>query len=227
MIAKPVISPREAAARVKEGMTLQVGGFLGCGSPATLIDALVGLGTCGLTLVSSDTGILGQKGENAAGSAPLIASGQAVKVYSSHIGLNAETQRRMREGSLEVVLVPQGTLAERVRAAGAGLGGVLTPTGLGTEAAEGKEKVRVGDRVFLLELPLPGDVAFIKAKRADRAGNLQYAKTARNFNPLMATACALVVAEVEELVEIGEIDPDQVHTPSIFVDFLVMSEARR
>lgn len=225
MISKPVISPDKAAALVKRGATIQVGGFLGCGSPVALIRALERAGTGGLTLVCTDTGILDPKRNVVTGPAPLIASGQVATVYASHIGTNAETQRRMGDGSLEVILVPQGTLAERVRAAGAGLGGVLTPTGLGTEAAEGKEKVRVGDRVFLLELPLPGDIAFVKAKRADRAGNLQYSKTARNFNPLMASACAIVVAEAEEIVEIGDIDPDQVHTPSIFVDFLVKSEA--
>ena len=156
-----------------------------------------------------------------------MAKGQFAKAIVSHIGTNPEMQRQMNAGETEVVLVPQGTLAERVRAAGSGLGGVLTRTGLGTEVAEGKEKVTVGDSVFLLELPLPGDVALIKAKKADRAGNLQYSKTARNFNPLMASACALVIAEVEELVEIGEIDPEFVHTPSIFVDYLVMSEAAR
>jgi acetate CoA/acetoacetate CoA-transferase alpha subunit len=129
----------------------------------------------------------------------------------------------MNAGELEVVLVPQGTLAERVRAAGAGLGGILTPTGVGTEVEQGKQKILVGDKAYLLEEALPGDVALLKAKKADKAGNLVYSKTARNFNPLMATACKLVIVEVEELVEIGDIDPDQVHTPSIFVDYIVVA----
>jgi acetate CoA/acetoacetate CoA-transferase alpha subunit len=225
VIQKPIITSAAAAAMVKDGMTVQVGGFLGCGSPDAIIASLAAGGAKRLTLVCNDTAILDVKGGRTTGVAPLVANKQLARAIVSHIGTNPETQRQMNAGELEVVLVPQGSLAERIRAAGAGLGGVLTATGLGTEAAEGKEKVTVGDRVFLLELPLPGDVALIKARRADRAGNLQYSKTARNFNPLMASACALVIAEVEELVEIGEIDPDQVHTPSIFVDYLVMAKA--
>jgi acetate CoA/acetoacetate CoA-transferase alpha subunit len=227
LIQKPIISAAEAAGKVREGMTVHVGGFLGCGSPDSIIAALDERGTGGLTLVCNDTGLYDPKSGRATSVAPLVLKKRFARMVVSHIGTNPEAQRQLMSGETEVVLVPQGTLAERVRAAGAGLGGVLTPTGLGTEAAEGKEKVRVGDRVFLLELPLPGDIAFVKAKKADRAGNLQYAKTARNFNPLMASACALVVAEVEEIVAIGDIDPDQVHTPSIFVDFLVMAEAGR
>jgi acetate CoA/acetoacetate CoA-transferase alpha subunit len=221
VVQKPVISAVQAAAMVKQGMTVHVGGFLGCGSPQDVIAALEALGTKGLTLVCNDTGILDAKGGRFTSVAGMRAKGQFDRTIVSHIGTNPETQRRMNCGEMDVVLVPQGSLAERVRAAGAGLGGVLTPTGLGTEAAEGKQKVAVGDKVFLLELPLPGDIALIKAWRADQAGNLQYSKTARNFNPLMASACALVIAEVEEIVAIGEIDPDQVHTPSIFVDYLV------
>jgi acetate CoA/acetoacetate CoA-transferase alpha subunit len=227
VISKPIISAAEAAAMVKEGSTVQVGGFLGCGSPDGVIAALAARGTKGLTLVCTDTAIWDAKNGRSSGVGALVANRQFSKAITSHIGTNSETQRQMNSGELEVELVPQGSLAERVRAAGAGLGGVLTPTGLGTEAAEGKQKVAVGDKVFILELPLPGDIALIKARRADRAGNLQYSKTARNFNPLMASACALVIAEVEEVVEIGEIDPDQVHTPSIFVDYLVMSEAAK
>jgi acetate CoA/acetoacetate CoA-transferase alpha subunit len=225
VVEKPVISAKAAAAMVKEGMTVQVGGFLDCGSPDEVLAALAERGTKGLTLVCNDTAIHDPKTGRSRGVAGLIVNRQFSRMIVSHIGTNPETQRQMNAGEAEVVLVPQGTLAERVRAAGAGLGGVLTPTGLGTEAAEGKQKVTVGDRVFLLELPLPGDVALVKAKRADKAGNLQYSKTARNFNPLMASACALVIAEVEEIVEIGDIDPDQVHTPSIFVDYLVKAEA--
>jgi acetate CoA/acetoacetate CoA-transferase alpha subunit len=223
VVPKPIITAVEAAAMVKEGMTVQVGGFLACGSPNAIIAALAARGTKGLTLVCDDTAIWDPKNGRVTGVAALVANKQFSRIIVSHIGTNPETQRQMNAGETEVILVPQGTLAERVRAAGAGLGGFLTPTGLGTEAAEGKEKVTVNDRVYLLELPLPGDIALVKAKRADRAGNLQYAKTARNFNPLMASACALVIAEAEEIVEIGAIDPDQVHTPSIFVDYLVQA----
>lgn len=225
MIEKQVISAAAAAAMVKDGMTVQVGGFLGCGSPDGVIAALAAGGAKRLTLVCNDTAVSDPKTGRSTGVASLVANRQFSRLIVSHIGTNPETQRQMNAGETEVVLVPQGTLAERVRAAGSGLGGFLTSTGLGTEVAEGKERIAVGDRVFLLELPLPGDVALVKAKRADKAGNLQYSKTARNFNPLMASACALVIAEVEEIVEIGEMDPENVHTPSIFVDYLVMAKA--
>ncbi|HET7838792.1 MAG TPA: 3-oxoacid CoA-transferase subunit A [Rectinemataceae bacterium] len=221
MVTKPVISAGEAAALVKKGMVVHVGGFLGCGSPDGVIAALAKLGTAGLTLVCNDTAILDQKNNRVTGVAPLVVNKQFTKVVVSHIGTNAETQRQMNAGETVVDLGPQGTLAERVRAAGAGIGGFLTPTGVGTEVEQGKQVITIGNKVFLLELPLSGDIALVKAKRADRAGNLQFSKTARNFNPLMATACAIVVAEVEEIVEVGEIDPDEVHTPSIFVDYLV------
>jgi len=224
VVSKPVVSAAEAAALVKEGACIHVGGFLGCGSPDEVIAELVKAGTKGLTLVCNDTAVLDQKTSRMTGVAPLIAGKRVAKAIVSHIGTNPETQRQMNSGETVVELVPQGTLAERVRAAGAGLGGILTPTGVGTEVENGKQKLVVGGRTFILEEALPGDVALVKARKADRAGNLVYAKTARNFNPLMATACALVIAEVEELVEIGGIDPDQVHTPSIFVDYIVVSK---
>ncbi|MEN6476818.1 MAG: 3-oxoacid CoA-transferase subunit A [Rectinema sp.] len=221
MIEKPVIGTAEAAAMVKSGAVVHVGGFLGCGSPDKVLAALVAAGTKNLTLVCNDTAVINAKTGVANGVAPLIQNHQFSRAIVSHIGTNAETQRQMNAGEMIVDLVPQGTLAERIRAAGNGLGGILTPTGVGTEVEEGKTKLTVNDKVYLLEEPLPGDVALIKARKADRAGNLVYSKTARNFNPLMATACTLVIAEVEEIVEIGDIDPDQVHTPSIFVDYLV------
>lgn len=146
------------------------------------------------------------------------------KIIVSHIGANQEVQRQMNANETEVELRPQGTLAEQVRAGGAGLGGFLTPTGIGTEVANDKQIIFVDQKPYLLMLPLKADVAIIKAKKADKAGNLVYNGTARNFNPLMATAAAIVIAEVEEIVEIGEIDPNQVHTPSIFVNFLVKTE---
>jgi acetate CoA/acetoacetate CoA-transferase alpha subunit len=223
VVSKPIISAAQAAAMVREGQSVHVGGFLGCGSPDAILAELVKAGAKGLTLVCNDTAVLDEKNARISGVAPLIKAKCFSKVIVSHIGTNPETQRQMNAGELEVVLVPQGTLAERVRAAGAGLGGILTPTGVGTEVEQGKQKILVGDKAYLLEEALPGDVALLKAKKADKAGNLVYSKTARNFNPLMATACKLVIVEVEELVEIGDIDPDQVHTPSIFVDYIVVA----
>jgi len=224
MVKKPVISAAEAAAKVREGDSLMVGGFLACGSPHTVIQALMEAGTSGLTLICNDSGAHDFKTGKITGVGHMVAKKQFKKMICSHIGLNQETQRQMNAGETTVDLVPQGTLAERVRAGGVGLGGILTPTGLGTEVEQGKQVITVGDRLFLLELPLKADVAIIKAKKADRAGNLVYAATARNFNPLMAMAASLVIAEVEEIVEVGDIDPNEVHTPSIFVDVLVKAE---
>lgn len=224
MLQKPVISASEAAAKVREGDALMVGGFMACGSPHTVIQALTERGTQNLTLICNDTGVHDFKSGKVTGVGHLVQKRQFKKIIASHIGLNQETQRQINAGETEVLLVPQGTLAERVRAGGVGLGGVLTPTGLGTEVEEGKQVITVGDRLFLLELPLKADVALIKAKKADRAGNLVYADTARNFNPLMAMAASLVVAEAEEIVEVGEIDPNAVHTPGIFIDALVQAE---
>ncbi len=221
MVQKPILSAAEAAAKVSEGQVVHIGGFLGCGCPDAIVRELVARGLKGLTLVCNDTGLYNEEKGKATGPAPLVKAKAFKTMVVSHIGTNPETQRQMNAGESEVVLVPQGTLAERIRAAGNGLGGVLTPTGVGTEVEEGKQKITLKGKPYLLEEALPGDVAFVKAKKADKAGNLVYSKTARNFNPLMATACSVVVAEVEELVEIGEIDPDQVHTPSIFVDYIV------
>lgn len=221
MIEKRIIDAAEAAAMVKPGDVVHVGGFLGCGSPERILAALAAAKTSHLTLVCNDTAIYNPKTAYANGVAPLVLNRQFSNIIVSHIGTNPETQRQMNAGETEVQLVPQGTLAERIRAAGFGLGGILTPTGVGTEVEEGKTKITIKNKEYLLEEALPGNVALIKAKKADKAGNLVYAKTARNFNPLMATACTLVIAEVEEIVEIGEIDPDQVHTPSIFVNYLV------
>jgi acetate CoA/acetoacetate CoA-transferase alpha subunit len=224
MIQKPMISASDAAAKVKAGDTILVGGFLGCGSPHTLIQALKVAGTSGMTLVCNDTAGHDLKTGVIGGVGHLVAGRQFKRIIASHIGLNQETQRQMNEGETAVELVPQGTLVERIRAGGAGLGGFLTPTGVGTEVEEGKQTIVQDGRTYLLELPLRGNVALIKAKMADRAGNLVYSATARNFNPTMATAADLVVAEVEELVEIGAIDPDAVHTPSIYVDYIVRAE---
>lgn len=224
MIEKPIISAAEAAAKIKAGDTLMVGGFLACGSPQTLIQALKEKGTSELTLICNDTAAHDPKTGKTTGVGHLVLQKQFKKIICSHIGLNQETQRQMNAGETVVELVPQGTLAEQVRAGGTGLGGVLTPTGVGTEVEQGKQIITVNNKPFLLELPLKADVAIIKAKKADKAGNLVYAATARNFNPLMAMAADIVIAEAEEIVEVGEIDPNDVHTPSIFVDFIVKAE---
>ena len=221
MIIKRVISAADAAGRIKEGDSLMVGGFLSCGSPHTIILALKERGTKNLTLICNDTAVHDFKTGKITGVGHLIQGRQFKKIIASHIGTNQETQRQMNAGETEVELVPQGTLAEQVRAGGAGLGGFLTATGVGTEAAVGKQVIVVAQKPYLLELPLKADVAIIKAKKADTFGNLVFNGTARNFNPLMATAAALVIAEVEEIVETGEIDPNDIHTPSIFVDLLV------
>jgi acetate CoA/acetoacetate CoA-transferase alpha subunit len=224
MIQKPIISAWEAAAKVKDGDTLLVAGFLGCGSPHSIIRALADAAPKQMTLVCNDTAIYDPKTGKTAGVAHLVAGKLLKKIITSHIGLNQEAQRQMNEGETQIELVPQGTLAEQIRAGGAGLGGILTPTGVGTEVEEGKRVIDVDGRSYLLELPLRANVALIKAKVADRAGNLIYSATARNFNPIMATAADLVIAEAEESVEIGELDPNAIHTPSIFVDFLVKAE---
>ncbi len=206
-----MITQQAAAAMVKDGMTVMIGGFLGVGTPESLVDALVAQGTKELTVIANDTAFPEK------GIGKLVIKKQLKKAIVSHIGTNPETGRQMNAGELAVDLVPQGTLAERIRAGGAGLGGILTPTGLGTVVAEGKQTITVDGREFLLEKPLRADVALIKAHTADKAGNLVFHSSARNFNPLMATAAEVVIVEATNIVEIGAIDPDAVMTPGIFV----------
>jgi len=223
MKEKPVLTAAEAVRCVRDGMTVMVGGFLGCGSPCGLLAALDAQGTRNMRLVCNDTALCSADRSVVSGVAPLVVGRRFSRIVTSHIGTNRETGRQMEAGETPVELVPQGTLAERIRAAGAGLGGVLTPTGVGTEVEEGKQVLEVEGKKYLLELPLFADVALLKARRADRAGNLVYAKAARNFNPLMAMAAGTVIVEADEIVEIGEIDPDTVMTPSLFVHILVRS----
>jgi acetate CoA/acetoacetate CoA-transferase alpha subunit len=223
MVAKPIISAEKAVQLIKEGSVVMLGGFLGCGSPKGLLEALEKQGTKNLTLVCNDTAVHNLKTGQMTYVAKLVAKKQFKKMIVTHIGTNGETQRQMNAGETEVVLVPQGTLAEQIRAAGAGLGGVLTPTGVGTEVQEGKKVIEIDGKKFLLEKALGGDVALIKAKKADKAGNLVFDKTERNFNPLMAMACTTVIVEANEIVEIGEIDPEIVVTPSVFVHYLVQA----
>ncbi len=207
-----VASREEIVSLFRDGMSVMVGGFLAVGTPASLVQFLLAKGVKDLTLIGNDTAVPDK------GVGPLIVNKRVKKAIVSHIGTNPETGRQMMAGELEVELTPQGTLAERIRAGGAGLGGILTPTGVGTIVEEGKQKIVVNGREYLLELPLRADIALLKAHKVDKAGNLVFRKSARNFNPLMALAADIVVVEAEQLVEIGEIDPDEVMTPGIVVD---------
>jgi acetate CoA/acetoacetate CoA-transferase alpha subunit len=215
-----VITIDEAIDKIQDGMTIMVGGFLGCGNPIRLVDKLVEKGTKNLTLICNDSSFPDY------GVGKLIVNKQIKKLIASHVGTNPETGRQMNEGEMEVVLVPQGTLAEQVRAGGSGLGGFLTPTGVGTVVEEGKQKIEIDGVEYLLELPLKADVALIAGQTADKFGNIEYFGATRNFNQLMATAADLVIAEVEEIVEVGDLDPNQVVTPGIFVTHLVDGGAK-
>jgi 3-oxoacid CoA-transferase subunit A len=212
---KVVSTAAEAVAAIPNGATIMVGGFGLCGIPEDLILALRDAGTRDLTVISNNAGV------DEAGLGLLLYSRQIRKMIATYVGENREFERQFLSGELEVELIPQGTLSERIRAGGAGIGGFFTPTGYGTLVAEGKETREIGGRHYVLELPLKADFALIKAHRGDRFGNLTYRRTARNFNPMMAAAAAVTVAEVEELVEPGALDPDAVVTPGIFVDHVV------
>ncbi len=205
----------KAVAMIPDGASLMIGGFMGVGTPEPIIDELVRQGKRGLTVIANDTAMPG------VGIGKLITAGCVAKVVASHIGLNPETQQKMIAGDIEVTLVPQGSLAERVRAGGHGLGGILTPTGVGTLAAEGKRTIEVDGKLFLLELPIKADFALINAKDADYTGNLAYALTARNFNPLMAMAAQCVIVRAENIVPVGVIPPDHVMTPAPVVDYII------
>ena len=209
------ISIEEAVSKVKDGMTIMVGGFLANGTPNKIVDALAKSGVKNLTLICNDTAYPDK------GVGQLIANKQVKKLFVSHIGTNPHTSKQMNSGELEIEFCPQGSLAERVRAGGCGLGGILTQTGMGTIVAEGKQIVNVDGKDYLLEKPLRADIALVGASLGDKAGNLVYRGTSQNFNPLMASAADLVIAEVNELVEVGEIAAENVKTPSIMVDFIV------
>jgi 3-oxoadipate CoA-transferase alpha subunit len=213
----------EAVAGIEDGSTVLVGGFGMAGMPVALVDALIEQGATDLTVVSNNAG----NGDT--GLAALLAKGRVRKVVCS-FPRQADSwvfDGLYREGRIELEVVPQGTLAERMRAAGAGLGGFYCPTGVGTPLAEGKETREIDGRTYVLELPLPGDVALVGAHVADRMGNLVYRKTARNFGPVMATAARTVVAQVSEVVEVGALDPECVVTPSIYVDRVVVVGGER
>ena len=223
------ITAKEAAAMVKSGDFVMVGGFLGHGTPDSIINELAETDVKDLTLAANDTGFPaadpenGVKGEKHGfrGVSELIARHKVKKLYVSHIGTNPETGRQMSAGEMEVILTPQGTLAEKIRAGGFGLGGVLTPTGVGTDVAEGKQVINVDGKDYLLETALKGDVCLIKGSIVDKLGNVYYKGTTRNFCPLMAAACKTVIVEAEKIVEPGEIAPEDVMTSFILVDYIV------
>lgn len=212
---KQPIDVSDAVAMIPNGATIMVGGFMGVGTPDQLLSEMVRQRKHNLTLIANDTA------RPAVGIGKLIDAGAITKSIVSHIGTNPETQRQMIAEEQDVELAPQGTLAERVRAGGYGLGGVLTPTAIGTVAAEGKQVIDVDGESFLLERPLKADFALIKAQQADYYGNLQYRLTAQNFNPLMAMAATTVIVEVDEMLPVGCITPDQVHTPGVLIDYML------
>ncbi len=208
---KTVHGADEAIADVQDGALILMGGFGLCGIPENLIAAMVRRGVRNLTIVSNNAGVDGF------GIGLLLETRQVKKMISTYVGENKLFEELVLKGELEIELNPQGTLAERIRAGGAGIAGFYTPTGYGTVIAEGKEVREFDGRHYVLERGLRGDFAFVKAWKGDRWGNLVYRKTARNFNPMMATAARVTIAEVEELVEVGSLDPDQVHTPGVYV----------
>ncbi|HXP00960.1 MAG TPA: CoA transferase subunit A [Luteibacter sp.] len=217
---KRVASAREAlAGLVADGQTIAVGGFGLCGIPELLIEALRDSGVKGLTAVSNNAGIDG------VGLGLLLETRQIRKMVSSYVGENKEFERQYLAGELEVEFTPQGTLAEKLRAGGAGIPAFFTRTGYGTQVAEGKETREFDGNMYVMERSIVADVALVKAWKADPSGNLVYRKTARNFNPMAATAGKVCIAEVEIMVEVGELDPDQIHTPGIYVDRIVHNPA--
>jgi acetate CoA/acetoacetate CoA-transferase alpha subunit len=212
---KKALSPQTVAALVPDGARIMIGGFMGVGTPRRMIDALVAVGRRDLTLIANDTAMPGR------GIGKLITARAVKRLIVSHIGLNPETQQQMNDGSLDVELMPQGTLVECIRAGGMGLGGVVTPTGLGTGLEDGKRILEIDGKRFLLEAPIRADFAVIAARQADYLGNLEYSLTAQNFNPIMAMSADTVIAEPEHIVPVGVIPPDAVRTPAILVDHLI------
>ncbi len=209
------ISVNEIGKFLKDGMTISIGGFMGCGNAHNIIDEILKTDVKNLTLIATDTARDGY------GIGKLIDDKRITKLYASHIGTNKETQKQVIDGFIELELVPQGTLAERIRAAAAGLGGVLTQTGLGTEVQDGKDLINVDGKDYILEKPIHIDVAFIKAQKADNAGNIIYNGATRNFNVPMAGAAKITIAEVEEIVETGQLNPNFIHTPFVYINHII------
>lgn len=210
-----VVKPKDIKGIFKDGMTIMIGGFLGCGTPHKIIDLLIDLNVKELTIICNDTSFVDR------GIGRLVVNRQVKKVMTSHIGTNSETGRLMNEGLMEVELIPQGTLIERIRAGGSGLGGVLTPTGVGTMVEEGKQKVVVNGKEYLIELPLKADLSIIRGTIVDEFGNTFYKGTTRNFNPIIAMASEKVIVEAEKLVKVGELNPDYVITPGVLIDYII------
>ncbi|MFI5002957.1 MAG: CoA transferase subunit A [Reyranellales bacterium] len=209
------ITLEKAVALIPDGATLMIGGFMAVGTPERLMDELVRQGRKDLTVIANDNALPGK------GIGKLVGAGLVKKTIASHIGLNPETQKKMHDGSMQVELVPQGTLIERIRAGGFGLGGILTSTGVGTKVEEGKRKIEVDGKDYLLETPLHADFALVQAFLCDYSGNLVYALTARNFNPVIAMAADTVIVDAEHMVPVGVIPPDQVVTPAPIVDYVI------
>lgn len=218
MINKTVKNVQEALQGVQDGMTFMLGGFGLCGIPENAIQELLRLGVKDLTCISNNAGV------DDYGIGLLLQKRQVKKMIASYVGENAEFERQLLSGELEVELIPQGTLAERIRAGGAGIPAFFTPAGYGTEVGEGKESREFNGKMYLMEAWLKADFSFVKAWKGDTAGNLIFKGTARNFNPMMATAGKITVAEVEELVPAGELDPNMIHTPGIFVQRIFQGE---
>ena len=212
------IALKDAVAMIPDGASLMIGGFMAVGTPERVIDELVRQGKRNLTVIANDTAMPGR------GIGKLISAGLISRTVASHIGLNPETQQQMIAGEMAVDLVPQGTLIERIRAGGFGLGGILTPTGVGTVVEEGKQRLEVGGKSYLLETALRADFALVHAFLADYLGNLSYALTARNFNPVIAMAADTVIVTADHIVPVGVIAPDHVVTPAPIVDYLVANE---
>lgn len=211
-----VVTMKDVLAQVRDGQRILCGGFTAVGEPRQVLEALADAGRKELTMIGVDAGVAGKGGKER-----LVREGCVKRLITTHIGLNPVTATLMAQGKITVDLVPMGTLIEQIRCGGFGLGGVLTPTGLGTEVQNGKRMIEVEGTLFLLEAPIRADVAILKAWKADQAGNLVYRRTGKNYNPVMAMAADYVIAEVDEIVKIGEIDPDQVDTPGVCVDMVV------
>jgi acetate CoA/acetoacetate CoA-transferase alpha subunit len=216
---KTLVSPKEAVALIPDGATVMIGGFMCCGQPLALVDALLEQGATNLTVICNDAGIPGK------GVAKLLSAGRVKRLVASHIGLNPEAGEKMNKGELLVDLVPQGTLAERIRCAGAGLGGFLTPTGAGTDVEKGKQKILVDGREYLLETALGADFALVAADLCDTIGNAQIGKSRKNFNIVMAMAAKHAICESRSVVSLGEIEADHVNVPGVFLKSVVEVKA--
>lgn len=217
---KEIITAATAAAEIRDGDTIMIGGFMCCGQPLAIVDALLESGVKDLTVITNDSGWPDR------GFGKMITAKRVKKLIASHVGLNPEVAKQMFAGTLEVELVPQGTLAERIRCGGAGLGGVLTPTGLGTEVAEGKQTLEVDGKTYLLEKPLRADFALISGTITDREGNTFIEKSAKNFNTVMAMAAKQTIVETNQVVDAGALDPDKVTVPGVFVKSIVVEAGK-